>query len=110
MPEQLTPDELDLCWVALRRLARETNPDADEARAADALSRRVRAMRDAAPARRKTKFVERRVEDLVLGDEVDQGRFLQLEPGVNPRVWDVRLSDGTCYSETRGALVRVWVL
>lgn len=45
----LTPEELDLCWVALRAYVREQKQRGDEAEAnlAHNLSRKVRALRDA---------------------------------------------------------------
>lgn len=51
----------------------------------------------------------KRIEDCVPGDVLDMGTFAGLEPGpINPdTTWTVRLADGLCYTETRGAMVEV---
>lgn len=61
---------------------------------------------------RGERYTLKRIEDCVPGDRLDLGSFIAYEAphnGQGSNTWNVRLADGTSYTETRKAVVRVWV-
>lgn len=56
--------------------------------------------------------IYQKLEDLEPGDVIDMGVFDGVDPrgpGQGPNTVNVRLANGCHYTETKGALVRVWV-
>lgn len=56
-------------------------------------------------------FVAKRIESCETGDILDMGVFVTIDPktdGQGENTHNVRLGNGYHYTETKGAIVRVW--
>jgi hypothetical protein len=61
---------------------------------------------------RKGTYKGVRIEDVKPGDVIDFGVFAGIDPrgkGQGPNTVNVRLADGMHYTESKNAVVRVWI-